>query len=95
MTGLSHSTFPFFHQHCQRGRGEQLCVRGDAEPGVGVHQRGLAHAAEAIAFSQDHLPVLHDSDRKAGHGKGLHDSLDVRVKTRRRLLGGRLEPEWR
>ena len=74
----------FFDEQAERGRGERLRVRRDAEQRARVHRRRLAEFADAVPFRHDHDVVFHDRDADARHVEGLHGARDPLVKIGRR-----------
>lgn len=72
------------------GRGKNLDIGGDPESGLPVHRSGIAHAPNAISLGQQHLAVLHHSERQPGHLERLHHlrHIAVEIGGEGRLLGG-------
>ena len=72
-------------EQCDRRGGEQLRVRRDAKPRVGVDAVGAAQLPDAVTFGEHDAAVLHDRHRGTGHVERLQDLLDIRIEA-----GGRL-----
>ena len=74
-------------QQPERGRGEQLRVRRDAEQRPRIHRRRFAELAHAVALRHNHAAVLDDAERDAGDLERLHHAGDVGIEIRQSIGG--------
>ena len=89
------------HQHAGDGAGEGLGQRCQAEHGVRIDRFGGAHVGDAVSARAEHLAVVDDGHRQAGHALALHQGFGHRLEfvyveslRQRHDVFGRGKPGW-
>src|SRR5579862_2370094 len=76
--------FSVINEGGERGGSECLGVGADTKQSVFIHERGLTHFANAVAFCQNHLSVFDNANRKTRNVERFEYTRHVSIEIGRR-----------